>query len=112
MSVDLRSASRLPDDPGYWQELAARSIAAAHPPRWWTSLSDAAYVLAASAVLALLAGGLLLGDRTDGATLERGTIRHALAPEDPLLRSLLASSAVAPAPATLLTLVAARQEER
>lgn len=119
MSSEQRPGSRLPDDAEYWDDLAARSIDAALGPSrsrvaaeraWWCGLSDAAYVLAASALLAVIGGSLLLGERPR-AEADAHALADALGPVDPLLGSLLAASVEPPASA-LLTLVALREEAR
>jgi hypothetical protein len=140
MSSDRRSATRLPEDPAYWEDLAARSVAAAfrmstatadgrpvaHPrdgsrfvhagrgafEPWWRGMSDAAFVLAASAVFALIGGSLLLGERSPPPDTEAHALTGALAPEDPLLASLLAAPAGPPPASALLRLVALRGDER
>lgn len=120
MSAGRRPGTRLPDEPAYWEDLAARSVAAAFGARdpWWRGVSDAAFPLAASALLALLGGALLLDDRPSrartgvaGAT-EATALTHAIAPDDPLLRGLLRSPAEPPPAAALLRLVATREGER
>jgi hypothetical protein len=121
MSIDPQSGSRLPDDPAYWENLAARSVEAAFSApqplghsaiEWWRGMSDAAFVLAASAVLALIGGSLLLDDRSSGATTEMHSLTGAFAPDDPLLGSLLNEDAGPPPASALLTLVALREAER
>ena len=136
MNTDRRPASRLPDDPAYWQGLAARSVEKAlasdeadvapggdvgpEPPDgapviaspWWRGLSDAAFMLAASALLALAGGSLLLDERSSPVTrMETHALTDAIAPDDDLLRRLM--SADEPPPATaMLHLVARREVER
>lgn len=121
MSIDRQSGSRLPDDPAYWERLAARSVNAAFDPwwrgmaafdPWWRGISDAAFVLAASAVFALLGGSLLLGERSPRAAAEVHALTGALAPDDPLLGSLLNASSGPPPASALLRLVALREAER
>lgn len=114
MSTGRRPGTRLPDDPAYWEDLAARSVAAAFGARdpWWRGVSDAAFVLAASAVLALLGGALLLDDRPPRDPTEAVAFTDALAPDDPLLVSLLRSPAEPPPATTLLRLVATREARR
>jgi hypothetical protein len=136
MSSDRRRGSRLPEDPEYWVNLTARSTAAAfgtgsapgrsgipHAHRsaedaWWGALSDAAFMLAASAALALLGGSLLLDERPSravtetNATAETRALTAVLAPDDPLLASLLDASVGPPSAAALLKLVALREVER
>lgn len=138
----MRSDRRLPEDPAYWDELAARSIDAAFgltasggaPHRasardsgafdsWWRGMSDAAFVLAASAVLAVFGGALLLDQRPPRATPETHALTDspharaqphfagALAPRDPLLAAL-ANAGREPAPIDLLRLIALREETR
>lgn len=131
MTEDWRSETRLPDDPGYWDDLAARSIDAAlqRTPAanageataasgratatapWWRGVSDAAFLLAASAALALLGGTLLLDEPSPRATPHAAAIAGALAPDDPLLRTLLNAPAE-PQAGALLRLVALREEGR
>lgn len=131
MNGERRPGSRLPDDPEYWERLAARSVdaafrssaAASRGPAvgrgrdraafdpWWRAMSDAAFVLAATAVLAVFGGSLLLQDRPAGAAVERHALTSVLAPDDPLLVTLLNAPAPPPA-AALLKLVALREEER
>lgn len=119
---EQRAGSRLPDDARYWDDLAARSIDAALGPArprvaaaraaWWSGLSDASYVLAASALLAVIGGSLLLDERPRaGAAADARALAESLGPVDPLLGSLLAASVEPPASA-LLTLVALREEAR
>lgn len=148
MRSERRRGARLPEDPGYWEELAARSVDAAfgsstapaasrgqragvagqpieshappaHRPTrpWWGALSDASFMLAASAVLAVLGGSLLLDERTPvtlqpRAAAETHALMAALAPDDALLASLLDASAGPPTAAALLRLVALREVER
>jgi hypothetical protein len=111
MSGDWGLAKRLPEDPAYWERLAARAVDAARPGGWWLSLSDSAFLLAASAVVALLGGALLVGERVPDAVPAASAIARALAPDDPLLRSLLDSPGSGPPAASLLTLGAAREEQ-
>lgn len=131
MKGDRRPGSRLPEDPAYWDGLAARSVEAAFrssvaAPRglavararsgagvdpWWRAMSDAAFVLAASAVIAVFGGSLLLQERSAGPAPEGHALTSALAPDDPLLVTLLNAPAAPPASA-LLKLVALREEER
>ena len=120
MNTDRRPGSRLPDDPAYWQGLAARSVDAALEPHraapvvgspWWRGLSDAAFMLAASAVLALVGGFLLLDERSAVTTAGTHALTDAIAPDDDLLRRLM--NADEPPPATaMLHLVARREVER
>lgn len=115
MSSDRQSGSRLPDDPAYWENLAARSVDAAFSPsatEWWRGMSDMAFVLAASAVLALLGGSLLLDDRSPDATTATHAFTGAFAPDDPLLASLVNATAGPPPASALLRLVALREAER
>jgi hypothetical protein len=121
MNTERRPGTRLPDDPRYWESLAERSVdaalgasrarlAAGDP--WWRLLSDASFALAASAVLALIGGSLLLGARSPAAAAEPNTFAAALAPDDPLLGSLV-NPAVEPPPASvLLALIGLREEQR
>jgi hypothetical protein len=131
MSSDRRSETRLPEDPAYWEDLAARSVAAAFRSSaasagafrrvharggaafdpWWRGMSDAAFVLAASAVLAVVGGSVLIDERSPRATTDARALTGALAPDDPLLASLLDAPTELPASA-LLRLVAVRGEER
>lgn len=151
MNSERRPATRLPEDPAYWEDLAARSVDAAFRSSaapdasslahardgafdalaqtrdgafdslahardgafdaWWRTMSDAAFLLAASAVLAVFGGSLLLEERAPGAAMERHALTGALAPDDPLLASLL-DAPDAPPPSALLRLVVLRQEER
>lgn len=122
MTFERKPGARLPDDPAYWERLAERAIDAAFnaPARrtassaepWWRTLSDASFVLAASAVLALLGGSLLLDDRLPGATPETHALTGAFAPDDPMLGSLLNATAGPPPASALLRLVALREAER
>ncbi|MGH7481563.1 MAG: hypothetical protein ACRELV_05365 [Longimicrobiales bacterium] len=136
MNSDRRPGTRLPDDPAYWEELAVRSVDVAFgvsagqaglrvahgqgaaPDPWWRGISDAAFMLAASAVVALFGGSLLLGERSPRAMPDARPIPQAraltapLAPDDPLLASLLDASAGPPSASALLELVALREEER
>ena len=124
MNSDRRPGSRLPDDDAYWQDLAARAVDAAFrrpgraaevpgrsPTPWWRGMSDAAFVLAASAALALIGGSLLLDDRSTRTATDAHALRGALVPEDDLLASLL-NADEPPPPAALLRLVARREVER
>jgi hypothetical protein len=79
---------------------------------WWRGMSDAAFVLAAGAVLALIGGSLLLDDRAPGAPTETHALTGAFAPDDPLLGSLLNAAAGPPPAAALLKLLALREAER
>lgn len=117
MNDEWKSARRLADDPAYWDALAARSIEAAlggtrRPAAagsaWWRALANAAWPLAACAVLALLAGATLYDERP-GTAPRTDLIADALAPDDALLRSLLDAPAAPPA-GTLLRLVALRAQ--
>ncbi|MGH7446323.1 MAG: hypothetical protein ACREK1_01165 [Longimicrobiales bacterium] len=138
MSSERRSETRLPGDPAYWEDLAARSVEAAFRSSiasaggttvgharggatfdpWWRAMSDAAFVLAASAVLALFGGAMLLDERSPRAMTEAHAMTEgraltgSLAPDDPLLASLLDAPAGPPPAATLLRLVALRAGER
>lgn len=129
MRSDRPSEARLPDDPAYWEDLAARSIDAAFGgatrdrDAWWRGMSDGAFVLAASAVFALLGASLVVGERAPRATTNahafselHGLTTHllgaALAPDDPMLATLLDASAGPPPPSALLRLVALREEAR
>lgn len=87
----------------------ARGVAAIEP--WWSALSDAAFVLAASALLAVVGGSLLLQERSAAPMVEGHALTSALAPDDPLLATLLNAPA-APTASALLKLVAVREEER
>ena len=138
----MRSDRRLPEDPAYWDELAARSIDAAFASpaaggasleahardreafdSWWRGMSDAAFVLAASAVLAVFGGALLLDQRPPRATSETHALTappharaqpdfaSALAPQDPLLATLANARGEA-ASFDLLRLIALREETR
>lgn len=135
MNTDRRPGSRLPDDPAYWQGLAARSIDAALDSRdaddvphgalvsetrsaaptvaspWWGGLAEAAYMLAASALLALVGGSLLLAERSPVTTTETHALMDAIAPDDDLLASLMDADAPPPAMA-MLRVVARREVER
>jgi hypothetical protein len=139
----MRSDRRLPEDPAYWDELAARSIDAAFAltvagtasletyardrdafDAWWRGMSDAAFVLAASAVLAVFGGALLLDQRPPSATSETHALvappharaqphvfASALAPQDPLLATLV-NARGEPGAFDLLRLLALREETR
>jgi hypothetical protein len=86
-------------------------------------MSDAAFVLAASAVLAVFGGALLLDQRPPRATSETHALTappharaqphfaNALAPDDPLLAAL-ANARGEPAAFDLLRLIALREETR
>jgi len=123
-----RRPGRLPEDPAYWEELARRAIAAAlggpsvgasasvggggGGETWWTRVADSALVLAAAAVVAVLGGTFLMGERPSPAVpAGSSAIVSALAPEDPMLRSLLVPAGPPPASA-LVSLVALREGER
>lgn len=121
MNSDRAHGSRLPDDPAYWHDLAERAIeaaceapaAAAPAPAasdapWWGGMSDAAFMLAATAALALIGGSLLLDDRSPRSVTEAHALTGALAPDDDVLASLL--NAAEPPPATALLRVVARRE--
>lgn len=143
MNIDRRPGSRLPDDPAYWQRLAARSVeqafatgdahvashgdigpvdreeggrsrirphngASVASSPWWRDLSDAAFMLAASALFALVGGSLLLEERSPATTAETHALTSAIAPDDDLLSSLM--SAEAPPPAIAMLRVVARRE--
>ena len=133
MSTERRPGARLPADEAYWKALAARSIDAAYrrasdeagdavpsataraatpAHAWWRDVAASAFPLAAGAVLALLGGALLLGEPSSPAPAQPDAIARALAPDDPMLRSLLVAPADAPPAAILLTLVALREDER
>jgi hypothetical protein len=109
-----RPAGRLPEDQAYWEALATRAIAAAFradAPPWWTRLAEASLGLAAAAVVALVAGAVLLDDGPpDGA--ESNAIVAALSPEEPMLRSLVLQSTAPPPGSALVNLLALREGER
>jgi hypothetical protein len=139
----MRNDRRLPEDPVYWDVLAARSIDAAFAlpaagaaspethardngafDAWWRGMADAAFVLAASAVLAVFGGALLLEQLPPRATSETHALAappharaqpdffaSALAPRDPLLATL-ANARAEPAAFDLLRLIALREETR
>jgi hypothetical protein len=75
-------------------------------------MSDAAFVLAASAVLALVGGSLLLDDRPAESPTATHEFTGVFAPDDPLLRVLMSTDAGPPPASVLLRLVAVREEER
>jgi hypothetical protein len=115
-SDDLRPHSRLPSDPAYWDDLAARSVRAVFGVRaaqtWWRPFADSAFALAASALLVLLGGALALGDRPErDPSAPTAAITESLAPRDPLLNALMGEAAP-PEGAALLRLVALREEDR
>jgi hypothetical protein len=138
MNSERVPGPRLPDDPTYWENLAERSVRAAlgssaaagmprthraAPDAWWRGLADGAYVLAASAVLALLGASLLLGERSlapmDAQAFtqlhllaEPHMLTAALTPADPMIATLLEAPAGAPSASVLLRLVALREEAR
>lgn len=117
MSHDRRRPGRLPEHPEYWANLARRSIEAAFAqdlpaeaaPAWWVRIADAAPALAAMAVLALLAGAVLLGDRP--APPAPDAIAGALLPDEPMLRTLLLEGNAPPPASTFVDLVALRENE-
>lgn len=135
MNSERRPGSRLPDDAAYWERLAARSVAAAFdnggahvvargapaldPPGlalavaspWWRGLSDAAFMLAASALLALVSGAVLLDERAPGTLTEAHAFTAAIAPDDDVLASLMNADEPPPAMA-MLRVVARREAER
>jgi len=94
--------SRLPDDPGYWDDLAGRIAARSAPvidtwgaerTRWWSWLADFSPALAAAAVLAMAATWAFApaAQPVDpDAALPR--VGEAIAPTDPMARALLADS--------------------
>lgn len=121
MNAERQPGSRLPGDPGYWETLAERSVDAAFRDSlassapagtWWGALSDVSFVLATSAVLALVGGALLLGERSPDAATDSHALTVTLAPDDPLLGSLLRAAAGPPPASALLTLIALREEQR
>jgi len=134
MSSDRLPGTRLPDDPAYWDELATRSLDAAFGgvgvsgmasmhrtaalDPWWRGLADGALILAASAVLALLGASRMVGERSPGMSLQAHgltgshPLTAALAPDDPMLATLLNASAGPPPAAALLELIALREWER
>ena len=118
MNSERKPGARLPRDEAFWERLAERSIRAAFdaapgtPAPWWHALSDASFALAASALLALVGGPLLAGERPMAAPTEASALASALAPDDPILTSLLLSRAAPPPPAVLLRLIALRGEGR
>jgi hypothetical protein len=137
MNSERVPGSRLPDDPAYWENLAERSVRAAlgsgtaagiphahraAPDAWWRGLADGAYVLAASAVLALLGASLLLGERSSAPMdaqvftrlhllAEPHMLTAAFTPDDPMIATLLQAPG-APASSVMLRLVALREETR
>lgn len=118
-----RPTSRLPDDPAYWEGLAARSVAAAlatggetatssQPVPWWHWLSVSGYRLAAGAAVVTLLATLFRGERTAPAPAEPEPLATLVVPVDPLLRSVLETGTAAPDHNQMLRLVALRAEER
>ncbi len=118
MTDDPRAHSRLPQDSVYWERLSSRAIEAALGPAlpqmetWWRPISERAFALAAAAVVAMLAGSLLMGARqnsvTDGGT---GPLAEALAPDQPLLATMLEAQSEPPSAALLFRLMALREGE-
>ena len=117
MNTDRRPGSRMPDDPAYWRGLAARSIDAALEPDaavpgeaapWWQGLSDAAFMLAASALLALLGGTQLVEERQPVTATQTHALTNAIVPEVDLLSTLM--NADEPPPAMAMLRVVARRE--
>lgn len=112
-------ASRLPDDPAYWDELAGRIAADAAPHlarryerggTWWGALARACPGLAAAASIAVVAGGLALA--ANPAALDDSPyfeVARAIGPTDEVARLLLSE----PAPPTVESLLPlmARGEE-
>lgn len=100
--------SRLPDDPAYWDDLAARIVDSAEPilrghrdaRPWWHPLarwSPAIAVTAAAA--ALLLAVVLPPDRPRQAPI---AFEMLLSPEDPLARAVLGRDPVTDISAMLL----------
>lgn len=90
--------SRLPAEPAYWDALAERVVRAARPelgrrPRsapWWAAFADFSPALAASAILAIVAGWLLVANADPpGGADPVALVEGALGPEDPLARRML-----------------------
>ena len=90
--------SGLPDDPGYWDELAGRIADAAAPVlgryyvergTWWAALAQRAPALAAAAVLVLTATSFLLAGaaRSDGSPYVQTA--RAIGPTDPVAQLFL-----------------------
>jgi hypothetical protein len=128
MNGERRLRSRLPDDTAYWDDLAARSIDAAFatspnrsPARltpeispavpWWRGLSDAAYVLAAGAVLAVVGGSMLLQVQPPRVTTDALVVSRALAPDDQIAASLVNIPPYPPSPSVLVRLAALRERQ-
>lgn len=118
MTDDSGTGSRLPFDPGYWDELSRRSIEAAlaqpaaQEDPWWSLLSERAYALAAAAAFALLGGSLLLGARQPGGGGSSSSpIAEALAPDQPLLATMMEAGSGLPTADLLFNLMALREGE-
>jgi hypothetical protein len=94
-----RLASRLPDDPAYWDGLAER-IAVRSAPEieafgarrapWWGRLADFSPVLAAAAVVALLVAWRVERPAPPPSAAGGTDIGQLLVPDEPLARAFLA----------------------
>ena len=111
--TDLRDLSRLPVDPGYWDDLAARITGelgprvrdAARRPAWWAPLAARAWPLGGLACAALLAALLLVPPRpAESTAATTGLLRPP--PGD----SAVAAFVRATAPPGLTSLVLRRQQ--
>ncbi|NKB87262.1 MAG: hypothetical protein GKS06_03455 [Acidobacteria bacterium] len=102
-----RPASELPEDPGYWDELATRITQDAAGPLagyaqqdlWYGALARRAPWVAAASVAAILLLWLSLPGSDPGAGVFR-SIERALAPDDPA--GVLVAGESAPPVATLM----------
>lgn len=83
---------RLPDDPAYWQALAARIVVGAEPTLaelrtrqpWWKPLARWAPALSAGALAASLAALALVPNGTDAAPARATAFADVFDPRDPV----------------------------
>ncbi len=95
--------SGLPDDPGYWDDLARKIADDAAPVlaqyyaergTWWAALAPRAPMLAAAASVALVAASVVLtGASTPFDTSPSEQVALAIGPTDPVARLFLSQEA-------------------
>jgi hypothetical protein len=123
---DQGRSGRLPTDEAYWTSLAARIINEAfergsrttfatdsglNRSPWWTPMAEAAMRLTAAALVALITAALLLRPGPPRGR-DGNTMRAVLAPDDPMLQSLVVESTEPPAASALIGLLILREGDR
>ena len=98
--------SRLPEETGYWDELAGRITADADPflresyarqGVWWSSLARGCPALVATALIAATLVALTLGGGAETATAATTSpVMQAIEPDDALARRFLAEKVPPP----------------